>query len=308
MRNLRSPRDAGPERVHAFLPLVALLALSATSSVQARAIQTGFAPVHNGRLYYEVVGSGDPVVFIHGNLGDRRHWDLQFETFGQRFKAVRYDVRGFGKSSLPNEAQVYSHYEDLAALLDHLGIESAHLIGWSMGSGVVVDFAIALPERTRSLTLVGPWAFGYSSPATQEIFSGMQQVQAALAAGGHAHAVEAWMSSPFFSRTIVDPAAGDRFRAIADDYTFWHFARGDPQKTLEPKAAGRVTDIRAPTLIVAGERDLAACLELADMFAKSIPGSRKVVIAGAGHLMHMEKPEEFNEIVSAFVGNVATNR
>ena len=82
--------------------------------------------------------------------------------------------------------------------------------------------------------------------------------EAALAAGGHPLAVEAWMSSPFFSRTIVDPAAGKRFRAIADDYTFWHFAHADPQETLEPNAAGRVADIRVPTLIVAGERDLAA--------------------------------------------------
>lgn len=291
-----------------LLRLLALLALSAAQPSPAQPIETGFAPVHNGRLYYEVSGSGEPVVFVHGNVGDRRHWDLQFAKFAQRFKAVRYDARGFGKSSLPSEAHAYSHYEDLAALLDHLNVESAHLVGWSMGAGVVIDFALARKQRTRSLVLVGPWAFGYSSAATQEMFSGMQQVKAALAAGGQAQAVEAWMSSPFFSKTIVDAAAGKRFRAIADDYTFWHFAHSDPQKTLEPNAAGRVADIRVPTLIVAGERDLAACLELADMLARSISGSRKVVIAGSGHLMQMEKPERFNQVVAEFVGLTAARR
>jgi pimeloyl-ACP methyl ester carboxylesterase len=136
----------------------------------------------------------------------------------------------------------------------------------------------------------------------------MQQVKAALAAGGHTLAIEAWMSSPFFSKTIVDPAAGERFRAIADDYTFWHFAHADSQNTLQPDAAGRVADIRVPTLVIAGERDLAACLELADMLAKSISGSRKVVIADAGHLLQMEKPRIFNEVVSGFVSRSATSR
>ena len=292
----------------ALLPLVALVGWSAVQPVLAQSVQTGFAPVHNGRLYYEMSGSGDAVVFVHGNLGDRRHWDLQFQAFAKRFKAVRYDARGFGKSSLPGEAEAYSHYEDLEVLLRDLGIESAHLVGWSMGSGIVVDFAIAFPERTRSLTTVGPWAFGYSSPAAQEVFSGMRQVQAALTTGGRTSAVEAWMSSPFFDKTIVDSAAGKRFRDIADDYTFWHLTHHDPQTTLEPKAASRVANIRAPTLIVAGERDLAACLELADIFAKSVPGSRKVIIAGAGHMAQMEKPDEFNEIVAAFVGGMAASR
>lgn len=223
----------------AFLPLVALIGLHAIRTVLAQPIQTGFAPVHNGRLYYEISGSGDAVVFVHGNLGDRRHWELQFEAFAKRFKTVRYDVRGFGRSSLPNEAETYSHYQDFKALLDDLGVNSAHLVGWSMGSGIVVDFAIALPERTRSLITVGPWVFGYSSPATQEIFSEMRQVQSALAGDGYTSAVDAWMSSPFFRETIVVPAAGKRFRTIADDYTFWHFSHTDPQKMIEPNAASR---------------------------------------------------------------------
>jgi 3-oxoadipate enol-lactonase len=292
----------------AMLPLVALIGLSAPEPIVAQSLRAGFASVHSGRLYYEVAGSGDAVVFVHGNLGDRRHWDLQFETFAKHFRTIRYDVRGFGRSSLPSEGQHYSHYEDLQALLDHLGVKRAHLIGWSMGSGVVVDFAIALPERARSLVTVGPWAFGYSSVATQEIFSGMQEVQTALAEGDRSLATEAWMTSPFFRNAIVDPAAGERFRIIANDYSFWHFANADPQKTLQPNAAGRVADIRSPTLIVAGERDLAACLELAESFVKIIPGSRRVVIAGAGHLMQMEKPEEFNRIVLDFISAIEANR
>lgn len=283
------------------------LSPSDAGDVKEQDVRTGFASVHNGRLYYEVTGSGDVVVFVHGNAGDRRHWDLQFEAFARHFKVLRYDVRGFGKSSLPVEAQPYSHYEDLSALLDHLGIKSAHVVGWSMGSGVAVDFAIAHPDRVKSLIAVGPWAFGYSSSAAQQMFNDMGQVRSALAAGGHAAAVEAWMNAPFFHKTIVEPAAGKRFNVIANDYTFWHFAHADPQQTVKPSAAGRLAEIRVPTFIVAGERDIPACLEIADLLARSAPRARKIVMNGAGHLMQMERPDEFNRIVLDFLNRATTS-
>ena len=101
-------------------------------------IKAGQAAVNETNLYYEIVGSGTPVLFIHGNFGDRRHWDDQFLVFARKHRVIRYDVRGFGRSALPIEGQPYSHHRDAAELLRFLAIQGAHIIGLSMGAGIAV--------------------------------------------------------------------------------------------------------------------------------------------------------------------------
>ena len=265
---------------------------------------TNFAEVRGGRLYYESNGSGDAIVLIHGSAGDRRHWDGQFSALTNDYWVIRYDVRGFGQSSLPVEDKPYSDYKDLAILLDHLSIKTAHIAGWSMGSAIAIDFALAYPHRTRSLISVGPWVFGYSSPAQQAIDADISQIIAAIKDRGLGTAVDAWMRAPFFSATIVDPVAGERFRQIADDYSFWDFSHRSPHRDLEPSAAGRTSEIQAPTLILTAEHDIPACLEIADLLDESVPDSRKVTMEESGHLLHMEKPEEFNQHLVDFIKTV----
>src|SRR2546430_190174 len=134
-------------------------------AAQAQAVvvpQSGFLEVLGGRLYYETAGTGDAVVFIHGNVGDRRHWDRQFQALVNRFRVIRYDVRGYGLSSIVAQGLAYADHQDLAALFDHLGLTSAHVVGWSMGSGIAIDFALSHPGRLKSLVSVGPWVAGYS--------------------------------------------------------------------------------------------------------------------------------------------------
>lgn len=267
-------------------------------------LQSGSAEVSGGQLYFESKGEGDVIVLIHGNAGDRRHWDLQFAALAESYRVVRYDVRGFGKSSLPVEDEPYSDYVDLVVLLDYLGVSTAHIAGWSMGSGIAVDFALAFPERTSSLIAIGPWVFGYSSPGEQAMMADMLQIGGALADGGQAAAVDAWMNAPFFSATIVDPAAGERFRQIAEDYSFWVFAHPSRRRMLKPSAVGRISEIKAPTLIMTAEHDTIPCLEIADLLDRSVADSLKVVMKDTGHLLHLEKPEIFNQHLLNFVDTV----
>jgi 3-oxoadipate enol-lactonase len=258
----------------------------------------GFVEVPGGRLYYETTGAGDPIVFIHGNAGDRRHWDRQFHALADRFRVIRYDVRGYGQSSRPMEGTAYSDYEDLAVLLDHLRVRSAHIAGWSMGSGIAIDFALAHPGRTKSLISIGPWISGYSSAAAKAMFADMAKVRAAFVEGGQPAAVHAWMAAPFFAATIRDPAAGEEFRRIAADYSFSN--AGDRQP-LNPPAVSRIREIRVPTLVLTAEHDIPACLEVADLLDRSIPDSTKIVMGGTGHMLHMERPEEFNKQLTDFL-------
>ncbi len=123
-------------------------------------IDTGFADVNGIRLYYEIAGSGHPLVFIHGFTLDTRMWDDQFEVFAQHYRVLRYDARGFGKSTLPT-SEPYSPAEDLRALMKYLGIEHAHIIGLSMGGLIAVDFAVTYPESTDTLIPVDAALSGY---------------------------------------------------------------------------------------------------------------------------------------------------
>lgn len=180
------------------------------------------------------MGKGEPLVFVHGNAGDRRHWDHQFSHFAQDYRAIRYDVRGFGRSSLPNERDAYSDYEDLLVLFDSLRIGKAHIVGYSMGSGIAVDFVLAYPDRVRSLISVGPWVFGHDSEAAQSLSADMASVATTLRNGGPSTAVDAWMKAPFFANTIRDSVTGDKFRKIAEDYSWWAMSHSSRQYVLQP--------------------------------------------------------------------------
>jgi pimeloyl-ACP methyl ester carboxylesterase len=271
-----------------------------TKAPSSRGVQSGYVEVPGGRLWYEIAGSGESLVLIHGNAGDRRHWDHQFPLLARGFRVIRYDVRGYGKSTLPVEGEPYAAHEDLAALLDHLRISKVHIAGWSMGCGIAVDFALAYPERTTSLVAIGPWVSKYSSPAAQTFLADLRAVAAAASQGPQA-AVDAWMRAPFFASTIRESSAAAEFARIASDYSWWGFSHRSPQRSLDPPAVGRVGTIKAPTLIMTAEHDIPACREVADFLARSVPQSRMVEVPGTGHLLHMEKPEEFNRTVTEFL-------
>jgi pimeloyl-ACP methyl ester carboxylesterase len=264
------------------------------------AVVSGYVEVPGGRLRYEQAGSGDALVLIHGNAGDRRHWERPFSRLARRYQVVRYDVRGYGESTVPVEAEAYADHEDLRALLDDLGISKAHLAGWSMGCGIAVDFALACPERTASLIAVGPWVSGYKSPAADRMFADFRAVAAAASRGREA-AVAAWMGAPFFTSTIRQSAAGAEFARIAADYSWWAFSHRSPQRSLDPPAAGRLETIEAPTLILTAEHDIPACREIAALLARLVPKSRLVDMPATGHLLHMEDPEGFEKAVAGFL-------
>lgn len=124
---------------------------------------SGFLDVPHGRLYYEVAGAGQAVVFVHGFTLDTRMWDDQWTVFGERGRVVRYDLRGFGRSEA--EPVPYSDLDDLLALLNFLDIERAHLVGLSMGGMVLVHFTLAHPRRVHGLVgrgLRSQWSYGAS--------------------------------------------------------------------------------------------------------------------------------------------------
>jgi len=130
-------------------------------------VQQRVADVNEIKLYYEIAGTGTPLVFIHGNGVDCRQWNNQFGALSENFQVIRYDVRGYGQSAFSDPDVVYNDYEDVKQLLDYLDITQAHICGSSMGSGIAVDFALAYPDRCMAVIHAGPWVNGYDSPAVR---------------------------------------------------------------------------------------------------------------------------------------------
>jgi len=266
-------------------------------------VNKGFAEVNGTRLYYEVLGRGHPLVLIHGFTANTRLWDDQFEVFAKRFKVVRYDVRGFGKSALPIVGKEYSHTEDLKALLNQLGIDYAYVIGSSMGGRIALDFALEYPEVTKALILVDSSLGGFED--WSKINSDLKEERACAKQKGVEAAKNLLKKKPYFLKlALMKPDVAVRTKQMISDYSGWHFVNTDPCRSLDPPAIERLQEIRIPTLIIVGENDSPDFHKIADILNKKIQNSKRITMKGAGHVPNMEAPREFNEAVSSFLANV----
>jgi pimeloyl-ACP methyl ester carboxylesterase len=264
--------------------------------------QTGFAPTNGTSLYYEITGSGDPVVLLHGFSFNHRMWDDQADALSERYMVVRYDLRGFGRSA-PSEER-YAHADDLKALLDHLAIGRTALMGLSLGGGAAINFSVIHPERVRALIVVDPSLGGF--PWSEEFVTAQRELAATAREGGVEAARKRWLSIPIFTHTLANPAAAPRLRALVEDYSGWHWINPDPGRPFSPPAIERLGEITAPALVIVGELDTLDFQRIADTLAQSIPNARKEVLPGAGHMANLERPERFNELVLDFLNDVRT--
>jgi 3-oxoadipate enol-lactonase len=264
----------------------------------AKQHESGEAAVNGARLYYEVVGSGSPVVLVSGGgTLDRRQWDDQFDVLSTRFRVVRYDIRGIGRSARPTGE--FSHHEDLRALLDFLNITRAVLCGVSFGAAIAVDFTLDHSEMVSGLVLASA---GLSSDKPQQVDS-LLALSALVHTEGLERAIDLIVGMASFVSTN-NSAARNRIRRIYLDNADV-FEAGFPLVTLwqptSPPASARLPLIEAPTLIIAGGNDHPATAATADRLASSIRGAQKLVIDDAAHMVNMDAPAEFTRAVVAYL-------
>ncbi len=270
--------------------------------------QAGFAEINGARLFYEVAGDGPPLTLLHAGITDSRMWDAQFDTFAATYRTLRYDVRGFGRSVPPPGP--YTMRDDLAALLDFLGIARTHLIGVSMGGSIVIDFAIDRPERVSALI---PVAMGIGGATSSAYMAERDRENEAILASGDADAaneadLRLWLDGvgrP--AGTTVDLDVRERVRAMNAPLIAAQLNdKGEHESVnrLAPPAIERLEEITAPTLAIVGAHDMPDMLANADAIATRVPGARKIVMPGVAHLPPMEAPEEFNRLVLEFLRTV----
>jgi len=268
-------------------------------------IESGYVPVTGGRLYFEVAGTGHPLVLIHAGIADCRMWDEQFQVFSQIYRVIRYDTRGFGKSK--TEDVEFSNRQDLFDLLAHLEVEKAYILGASRAGGIALDFTLDHPEKVDALILVGSALGGLNHQSPDHEKRMFDEMNEAWDQKGFVRLagleLNMWVDGPTQPETRVAPALRERVREmILDTYTS-HTTEGKPQR-LDPPAAKRLEEIKAPTLVIFGDLDESGVLAAADQLEYGIPGAREVVMAGTAHLPSMERPDEFNRIVLDFLADI----
>lgn len=254
-------------------------------------METGFFEHNNGKLYFEVVGEGEPIVLIHGFSLDHRMWEPQVEFLKDKFKVITYDLRGFGKSSVPTDK--YSHHDDLKALLEHLGISNTHLVGLSLGGEIAIDFALAFPNMAKSLVLADSSLGGYKSTVDWNVHP----------EEGLERAKENWLNHEVLKKTRENINASKKLRGILADYSGWHWFNSDSRERLDPTALERLEEIKVPTLIIVGEKDLPYYHDISNILTSKINISKKFIFPEAGHMVNLENPEKFNQIVLDFLRN-----
>ena len=205
---------------------VAACKANSDGTAQRTGAQTGTVAVDDGSLYYESLGKGAPVILIHGGFGDRRMWDTQFEPLSQAFRVIRYDHRGFGKSSAA--AKAYSPVADLVALMDHLELKRANLVGNSMGGTLALDFALLQPDRTGAVVVVASSAGGY--PAPEEDMKSVDEVLRTAREKGTGAAVPLWLHHPMVGVAMSHASAGPLVRTMVEDNQKMFLADHWPQE------------------------------------------------------------------------------
>jgi pimeloyl-ACP methyl ester carboxylesterase len=292
-------------------PITSLIVLGLLLPPESGLTQTraGTVNVGDAEINYEITGQGKTVVFIHGWANTLAIWDNQVPFFSQRFQVLRYDRRGFGKST--GFADVSADPDDLRILLDRLGIASAYVVGLSAGSNVATRFAFAFPKRIDALVRVsGPPPEGLTIPGAGEGRANLVEIARKYgmdSLGKYVHAVLA------FYPPGQSEAEARRQREASQkrwaEYSGRDLLDPRPESGRVPPARwDRIHTLSVPTLLVNGDHDRPIQLMVADSLARRLPNARKVVITDAGHGAHLNQPEQFSKALMAFFKEVDGRR
>jgi pimeloyl-ACP methyl ester carboxylesterase len=284
-----APRVA--RRIALSLTLGALPMFCAAPDLVAQAATDGTTP-EGVRWWAE--GEGPGVVLLHAFTLDRRMWDPVAADLSRDHRVVRLDARGHGESA-PAEGP-YSSWMDVRTVMDAAGVDRAVVVGLSSGAQTAVDLALGAPDRVSGLVLASPAVSGYRP---QGSFEWMSPVGEALRGGGPQAATEAWLATPLM---VLPEGAAEtaRLREIAmDNVAIWTLTP-HPDQPPEPAAATRLGEIRVPTLIFTGVRDLFDTRFLTGLLDYCVV-ERTVKVVDSGHLVPLEQPRAFLEGVRGFL-------
>lgn len=265
--------------------------------------KAGTVPVRGGDLAYEEAGSGEPIILLHGHSFDRRMWDSQFAELAKRYRMIRYDLRGYGLSDLPDEGEGSLHAEDLASLLDALKIPKAHVVGLSLGGYVVGDMVALHPDRLLSATIASGGVF--DGPASRKLTPAEKEKRLAeievLRAKGVDSEKKRWQEALLEGAGRHATGIRPLISSMIDDWSAWQLLNIEPRLVLGREALEKIAKEKpqVPVLWIAGAND--NYQDAVTMFRAVLPQMEVAVIPDAGHLSNLEQPEAFNSALLQFL-------
>jgi pimeloyl-ACP methyl ester carboxylesterase len=258
-------------------------------------------------LYVESSGEGPAVLFIHAGVADSRMWAAQLEEFSATHQVIAFDQRGYGRT--PWEPGPFSVREDALSVLDQLGVESAVLVGCSMGGGAALQLAISHPERVHGLVLVGAFPGGWVPEAGWEENPLEEEAEEASAEGHFDRVVEIdlqmWLVGYGRSADEVPQALKDLFIDMDRVPVTTATERWDHLEPFGKQINDHLDDIEAPTLVIVGEHDEKLLIDAAHHLAGRLGDNPAVVMNGTAHLPSLERPVEFNRWLRMFLDELS---
>ena len=254
------------------------------------------------RIHYSVTGrpGAPPVLFIQGLGTDKNGWVLQRIGTAPWYNAVALDNRGAGRSDKPHGPYSLEQMsEDAIAVMDHAGIESAHVVGASMGGAISQFLTVNHPHRVRSLTLA--CTAGRNHPWREELLAGWRDIALEKGFGALGHEAARWVIGPRSFRRIL-PAMGWLGPLALGRPAHSFAAQCDAILNVDMKVAERVSEIEVPTLVVVGNQDILTPRGDSEDLADRIPTAELVVISGAAHGLMIEHATTFNRVLLDFLG------
>jgi serine-type D-Ala-D-Ala carboxypeptidase len=254
-----------------------------------------------GPLYYEESGSGEPLIFLHGHSFDRRQWAPQITAFEKTHRVIRYDLRGYGRSAMPQEGVEFLHADDLRDLMDGLEINRAHIIGLSLGGFVATDFLALYPQRVASAVMAGGDLFdvpGPDEPWTAAAIARRREEIATLRKQGVFAFKREWFDALINKSGSGKEALRKPLWRMIDEWQAWQPLHVEPRLVLGRAARGRLLAAKpqAPVLIIRGELETGG-FAIVDL----LPQARVSVIPDCGHVSNMEQPHAFNRALRRFL-------
>jgi pimeloyl-ACP methyl ester carboxylesterase len=273
-----------------------------------------YCDADGARLYYEEAGSGTPIVFVHEFSGDLWSWEKQIQHFSRRYRCVAFNARGYPPSDVPKALSRYSHrhaVDDIAAVMRHLGLRKAHIVGCSMGSRSTLDFGLAYPRMALTLTMIG---LGSGSiPRSKAEARRQTEARARLyEQEGLAAVLRGLRKAP--NRVRLKDKNPRAFEDFGRRF-LQHSAQGCANVTRRvqgtrpslfslERALGR---LKVPSHLVVGDEDPGALQS--SLFVKhACPAARLSVIPDTGHLVNLEEPDLLHRLTEDFYALVETRR
>jgi pimeloyl-ACP methyl ester carboxylesterase len=261
--------------------------------------RNGLVESGEARIYYEETGAGETIVLIHAGLLNLTMWDDQVREFADRYRVVRYDLRGHGRTESPRSS--FSHVDDLSALLDHLGVSRVILVGISMGIEPILQFAVTHPDRVASLVAVSPGITdGHPSAQLQEHEDALEKAFLSSAEEFVEVFATTWLDGPTRSPQDTSRELRSRVKEMALEARSQLDLRRQSVR-LDPPVKERLSELTMPALIVRGSLDMPDTRRAADELAAEIPQAKEVVLEGAAHLVSLEIPAAFNTMLEGFL-------